>query len=91
MIDSRIPAPGKLIVKKVEEERKTASGLFLVDTPESAKLQKTIILAVNQKNPEGFVVGYFAYISAGLGYELDNDELLIFEKDVLYCVLRDEL
>ena len=78
------PSNGRLIVKMVNNEQKTASGLIIADSFESTT-QRTEVIAVGECKGK-FIPGEFAYIQKHAGIDIGFNELIISEEHVLYTV-----
>lgn len=84
---SRRPGLGKILISKIEEERKTSSGLVLSVHPDEAPTQKAIILAIGEVKGT-YVVGDYCYIIRRAGWDIGMDELCIREEEILYSESR---
>ncbi|MBQ3635585.1 MAG: co-chaperone GroES [Bacteroidales bacterium] len=80
---------GKLLVKPVEAETKTASGIIIPDSAKEKPLKGTVVLVGAAKKDEtvevkeGDVVLYGKY--SGTELQIDGEDyLLINQSDVLY-------
>ena len=92
------PLGDRLIVKAVEEDQTTASGIVLPDTAKEKPQRGTIIAAgEGRRDDDGKRIALDVKVGdevlfakyAGTEFKLDDDELLILsEKDIL-AVLND--
>ncbi len=89
MVDKRVPGIGRLLVKKINEERKTSSGIIFADTFEPTT-QMVQVVAIGEVKGT-YTVGDRVCIMRSMGTNIDNDELVIFEGDILFSVSCDEL
>lgn len=80
----RIPGKGRLIVSKIEEEKKTSSGIFLADSAERITQKCKIVAIGDCLSSFDFDIDDICYISARSGIDIDNNELVIFEGEILY-------
>ena len=80
-METRKPGISRLIVQKIDEERKTAGGLFMAESFESPT-QTAKILAVGECKGK-YDVGDRCMITRHAGIEIGLDELVILEGDVL--------
>lgn len=81
-MENRIPGMSRLLVQKIDEERKTAGGIVFADTFESST-QTTKILAVGECKGK-YNVGDRLSIQRHVGIEIGLDELVILEGDILF-------
>lgn len=79
--DKRFPGMGRLILRELDNEEKTESGLILADTFENGT-QKCEILAVG-KTKETWNVGDLAYIGKHGGTPI-FDGLIVLEQEILW-------
>ncbi len=84
MNETRRPCKGRVLLKKINEEERTKSGLFLATSVESP-LEKCVILAHGEVN-QPFPIGDLAYITkhAGVPTYGCHDEVVVAEHEVLY-------
>lgn len=80
-MEKRVPGLSRLLVQKVDEERKSKGGIVLADTFESTT-QTCIILSVGECKGK-YEAGHYAYINRHAGVEVGMDELIILEGDIL--------
>lgn len=88
-MENRVPGISRLIVKKIDEERKTTGGIIFADTFESTT-QMVQILAVGEVKGN-YVVGSTAYIPRHTGIEIDVDDLVVLEGDILFSIPSENL
>ena len=84
------PMPGKVLVKPVEAEEKTASGIIIPDSAKE-KPQRGEIIAIgkdedNNELKEGDTVLYGKY--AGTEITIDDTDYLILNKDDILLVVK---
>ncbi len=95
MFDKLRPLGDRVLVKRMETEEKTDTGIIIPDAAKE-KAQTGTILAVGpgRKNADGVVipleveVGDMIYFSKYSGNEAGDDYLIIREDDVLGIVQR---
>jgi chaperonin GroES len=91
------PLQDRIIVKRVEEETKTAGGLFIPETAKEKPQRGKIVAAGNGKKTEdgkvlpldvkvGDVVLFGKY--AGTEVKVDGDEYLMMREDDLLAVVE---
>lgn len=83
MNDHRRPANDRLIVREVDVEHKTKSGIFLGESIESP-VMKTQILACSESTKTPYRVGFYAWIQKTAGLPLPEGDLVISEGHILY-------
>ena len=91
------PLHDRVIVKRLEEERKTASGIVIPDTA-AEKPDQGEVLAVGpgKKNEDGKLSPVDVKVGdkilfgkyAGTTVKVDGDELLVMKEDDLFAVVE---
>ena len=91
------PLHDRVIVKRLEEERKTASGIVIPDTA-AEKPDQGEVLAVGpgRKNDKGEVIALNVAVGdrvlfgkySGQTVKVDGDELLVMKEDDLFAVVE---
>ena len=91
------PLHDRVIVKRLEEERKTASGIVIPDTA-AEKPDQGEVLAVGpgRKNDKGDLVAMNIKVGdrvlfgkySGQTVKVDGDELLVMKEDDLFAVVE---
>ena len=91
------PLHDRVIVKRIEEERKTASGIVIPDTAAEKPDQGEIVaVGKGKKNEEGKLIQLdvkpgdkvlFGKYS-GQTVKVDGDELLVMKEDDLFAVVE---
>ena len=91
------PLHDRIIVKRLEEERKTASGIVIPDTA-AEKPDQGEVLAVGpgKRNDKGEIAALTVKIGdrvlfgkySGQTVKVDGDELLVMKEDDLFAVVE---
>jgi len=84
------PLGNRVLIKRVEEENTTASGIIIPDTAKEKPLEGKVIAvgvdAVDEGINEGDIVVFQKY--AGTDITLDGEEYLILNSDEILGVMK---
>ena len=88
-----IPLAGYVVVKRMEEQTETASGIVLADTAQKEKPQRGEVIAVGAgkdgKTPQvqvGQTVLFKKYGPSEV--EIDGSELLLLEEEDIFAIIQ---
>jgi len=82
-MENRKPAKGRVIVRKIEMERKTESGIILANDTEVSATEKAVILAVGECN-QPFTIGDACYVQRGGCIDIGFGDWVCVENEILY-------
>ena len=86
-VDKKIPAKGRVIVRKVSNEKTRASGLIVVES-DISPTEKAEILAVGECNNK-FAVGDYCYFQRGGCIDIGLGEFVCVENEILYSESKE--
>jgi len=92
------PVGGNILVKPVDNEQTSASGIVLPDTVDKEKPQRGEIIALGtgKKTEDGKVVAFSVKVGDIVLFkkyspdevEVDGEDYLIMEEDAILCVIE---
>ena len=95
MFDKFRPLGDRILIKRVEQEEKTASGLIIPDAAkEKAQTGAVIAVGPGRKNNDGHLtpldvkIGDVVYFGKYAGTEADEEYLIVREDDILGVVQK---
>lgn len=77
------PLNDRVLIKKIHEEEKTETGIFIGDLKKDKPIQKGVVVAIGKKAPMQVKAGDIVLLGKYAGIETHEDHLMIREDEII--------